>query len=73
MNNICQALIYEELSVLKAYNPINPTLNTIGVQCGGYSTHPMRTEGTCSRNRLIEPILYIPVQHQNAFKGRELV
>ena len=34
MNNICQALIYEELSVLKAYNPINPTLNTIGVQCG---------------------------------------
>lgn len=34
MNNICQALIYEELSEPKAYNPINPTLNTIGVQCG---------------------------------------
>ena len=27
-------LIYEGLNVPKAHNPINPTLNTVGVQCG---------------------------------------
>ena len=31
---MCHVLIYEGLSVPKAYNPINPTLNTVGVQCG---------------------------------------
>ncbi len=31
---IRQVLILEDLGVPKAHNPINPTLNTVGVQCG---------------------------------------
>ncbi len=27
-------MILEDLGVPKAHNPINPTLNTVGVQCG---------------------------------------
>ena len=34
------------LSVPEAHNPINPTLNTIGVQCGVTETILMRVEDT---------------------------
>ncbi len=33
-------MIYEGLSVPKAYYPINPTLNTVGVPCGGIMPIP---------------------------------
>ena len=39
-------LYNEGLSVPEAYNPINPTLNTVGVQCGVIVTIPMRVEDT---------------------------
>ena len=46
INIICHALIYEGLSVPKAHNPINPALNTVGVQCGEIVLIPMRVEDT---------------------------
>ena len=36
---IWHALIYEGLRVPKAHNPINPALNTVGVQCGENCAH----------------------------------
>ena len=40
-------IYYDEgLSVPKAHNLINPTLNTVGVQCGVTETIPMRVEDT---------------------------
>ncbi len=32
-------LIYEGLRVPEAHNPINPALNTVGVQCGENCAH----------------------------------
>ena len=46
INIICHALVYEGLSVPKAHNPINPALNTVGVQCGEIVLIPMRVEDT---------------------------
>ena len=37
---------YEGLRVPKAHNPINPALNTVGVQCGEIVLIPMRVEET---------------------------
>lgn len=34
------------MSVPEAHNPINPTLNAIGVQCGPTETVPVRVEDT---------------------------
>ena len=36
----------EGLGVPEAHYLINPTLNTVGVQCGGTVTIPMRVEDT---------------------------
>ena len=36
----------EGLGVPEAHNLINPTLNTVGVQCGVPETIPMRVEDT---------------------------
>ena len=42
---------YEGLSVPKAHNPINPALNTVGVQCG--ETHKKSPESLHSATRAI--------------------
>ena len=39
-------MIYEGLRVPKAHNPINPALNTVGVQCGDTVLISMRVEDT---------------------------
>ena len=50
INIIWHALIYEGLSVPKAHNPINPALNTVGVQCGETVLISMRVEDTPQHN-----------------------
>ena len=47
---ILHTLIYEGLSVPKAHNPINPALNTVGVQCGETVLISMRVEDTPQHN-----------------------
>ena len=46
INNIWHTLIYEGLRVPKEHNPINPALNTVGVQCGETVLISMRVEDT---------------------------
>ena len=42
--------MYEGLSVPEAHNPINPALNTLGVQCGDSVLISMRVEDTPQHN-----------------------
>ena len=46
-------MVYEGLRVPKAHNPINPALNTVGVQCGDTVLISMRVEDTPQHNNNI--------------------
>ena len=46
MQRYVMSLHDESLGVPEAHYLINPTLNTVGVQCGGTVNIPMRVEDT---------------------------